>query len=148
MPSLLNIWNCPQFSLVFEAVIVRIKSVERSYPLFWFQNNLIVFSLTSLLSKKSHVSEFHGNRHWFAHHQVDLGHSLPTSAVECVIWHWNEKIFKAIIILFQDPWSMAFSKSRNRKYFYNTITKESSFECPPDFCATYRWVNHRHSLLM
>lgn len=37
----------------------------------------------------------------------------------------------------RDPWAIAFSKSRNRKYFFNTVTKGSSFDCPPDFCATY-----------
>nr|XP_039259182.1 cap-specific mRNA (nucleoside-2'-O-)-methyltransferase 1-like [Styela clava] len=37
----------------------------------------------------------------------------------------------------KDPWTMAFSKSRNRKYFFNSNDRTSSFECPPDFCATY-----------
>nr|XP_002121619.3 cap-specific mRNA (nucleoside-2'-O-)-methyltransferase 1 [Ciona intestinalis] len=37
----------------------------------------------------------------------------------------------------QDPWSMEYSRSQNRKYFFNMRTNESVFECPPDFNAPY-----------
>nr|CAB3231947.1 cap-specific mRNA (nucleoside-2'-O-)-methyltransferase 1 [Phallusia mammillata] len=38
----------------------------------------------------------------------------------------------------KDPWSMAFSRSRKQKYFYNERTRQSVFECPPDFNANYQ----------
>ncbi|XP_076817164.1 cap-specific mRNA (nucleoside-2'-O-)-methyltransferase 1-like isoform X2 [Clavelina lepadiformis] len=38
----------------------------------------------------------------------------------------------------KDPWSLAFSKSQKRKYFYNTVTQQSTYECPNDFNASYQ----------
>lgn len=35
-----------------------------------------------------------------------------------------------IVKIVKDPWTMALSKSANQKYFYNTLTKESTFSCP------------------
>ncbi|XP_064602092.1 cap-specific mRNA (nucleoside-2'-O-)-methyltransferase 1-like [Liolophura sinensis] len=43
-----------------------------------------------------------------------------------------------IIKFVKDPWFMAFSHSQNRKYFYNSMTRQSLFECPPDSVASVR----------
>ncbi|XP_056022485.1 cap-specific mRNA (nucleoside-2'-O-)-methyltransferase 1-like isoform X2 [Ostrea edulis] len=40
-----------------------------------------------------------------------------------------------IVKIVKDPWTMALSKSANQKYFYNTHTKESTFNCPPTSVA-------------
>lgn len=37
----------------------------------------------------------------------------------------------------KDPWTVAFSRSQKRKYFFNSLTRQSVFECPPDFNASY-----------
>ncbi|KAK8396816.1 hypothetical protein O3P69_005052 [Scylla paramamosain] len=37
----------------------------------------------------------------------------------------------------KDPWMMAFSRSQNRKYWYHTITRESTFEYHPDVVAPF-----------
>lgn len=46
-----------------------------------------------------------------------------------------------------DPYVIAFSKSKHRKYWFNTATNSSSFECPRDavvnferaFCSRVTW---------
>ncbi|XP_071079493.1 cap-specific mRNA (nucleoside-2'-O-)-methyltransferase 1-like [Haliotis cracherodii] len=38
----------------------------------------------------------------------------------------------------KDPWMMALSRSANRKYWYNTANRESSFECRLDCIASVR----------
>ncbi|XP_045121975.1 cap-specific mRNA (nucleoside-2'-O-)-methyltransferase 1-like [Portunus trituberculatus] len=37
----------------------------------------------------------------------------------------------------KDPWMMAFSRSQNRKYWYHTITRKSTFEYHPDVVAAF-----------
>ncbi|XP_071961827.1 cap-specific mRNA (nucleoside-2'-O-)-methyltransferase 1-like [Antedon mediterranea] len=37
-----------------------------------------------------------------------------------------------------EPWSMNFSRSQQRKYFFNSTNRESLFECPPDSVASFR----------
>ncbi|XP_067884484.1 cap-specific mRNA (nucleoside-2'-O-)-methyltransferase 1 isoform X2 [Heterodontus francisci] len=37
-----------------------------------------------------------------------------------------------IIKTVNDPWTMAFSRNSNRKYFYNTRSKDSTYDLPPD----------------
>ncbi|XP_063429042.1 cap-specific mRNA (nucleoside-2'-O-)-methyltransferase 1-like [Mytilus trossulus] len=52
-----------------------------------------------------------------------------------------------IIKTVKEPWTIALSKSANRKYFYNTSSRSSTFEAPPDSVASarecklnsYRW---------
>lgn len=52
-----------------------------------------------------------------------------------------------IIKTVKEPWTMALSKSQNRKYFYNMKSKASTFEAPPESVASsrdsklhsYRW---------
>lgn len=39
-----------------------------------------------------------------------------------------------------DPWTMAFSKSSKRKFFYNKQTKESTYDLPPSSVAPFQWV--------
>ncbi|XP_064623384.1 cap-specific mRNA (nucleoside-2'-O-)-methyltransferase 1-like [Lineus longissimus] len=38
----------------------------------------------------------------------------------------------------KDPWSMAWSRSNNKKYFYNLVTKQSTFELPLESIASYK----------
>lgn len=38
----------------------------------------------------------------------------------------------------KEPWTIALSRSANRKYFYNLKTKTSTFEAPPDSVASVR----------
>merc|ERR1712107_289358 len=48
----------------------------------------------------------------------------------------------------KDPWMMALSRSQNRKYWYNVVTRESRFELPADsvssssvsFCKRLLWT--------
>uniref|UniRef100_A0A8C1AYN5 Cap-specific mRNA (nucleoside-2'-O-)-methyltransferase 1 n=2 Tax=Cyprinus carpio TaxID=7962 RepID=A0A8C1AYN5_CYPCA len=42
-----------------------------------------------------------------------------------------------IIKTVNDPWTMAFSKSSKRKFFYNKQTKESTYELPPGSVAPF-----------
>ncbi|XP_033122231.1 cap-specific mRNA (nucleoside-2'-O-)-methyltransferase 1-like [Anneissia japonica] len=37
-----------------------------------------------------------------------------------------------------EPWTMNFSRSQKRKYFFNLVTNESLFECPSDSIASFR----------
>ncbi|CAH1792799.1 unnamed protein product [Owenia fusiformis] len=37
----------------------------------------------------------------------------------------------------KEPWMMAYSRSSNKKYFYNSTTRESVFETPQDGIASY-----------
>ncbi|XP_053316574.1 cap-specific mRNA (nucleoside-2'-O-)-methyltransferase 1 [Spea bombifrons] len=46
---------------------------------------------------------------------------------------WGLYIVKTV----NDPWTMAFSKSTNRKYFYNIKTKKSIFEVPVESIAPF-----------
>lgn len=48
--------------------------------------------------------------------------------------------FLLFFAYFIDPWTMALSKSANQKYFYNTLTKESTFSCPLNSMANCRLV--------
>ncbi|KAL4238274.1 Cap-specific mRNA (nucleoside-2'-O-)-methyltransferase 1 [Mactra antiquata] len=43
-----------------------------------------------------------------------------------------------IIRTVRDPWSMQWSRSARKKYFFNSRDKQSMFECPPDSNATVR----------
>lgn len=46
-----------------------------------------------------------------------------------------------IFVLFfvpSDPWTMAFSKSSKRKFFYNKLTKESTYDLPPTSVAPFQ----------
>ncbi|XP_063774937.1 cap-specific mRNA (nucleoside-2'-O-)-methyltransferase 1 [Pseudophryne corroboree] len=42
-----------------------------------------------------------------------------------------------IVKTVNDPWTMAFSKSRNRKYFYNLKTQKSMYEVPVESIAPF-----------
>ncbi|OCT79566.1 cap-specific mRNA (nucleoside-2'-O-)-methyltransferase 1-like isoform X1 [Xenopus laevis] len=42
-----------------------------------------------------------------------------------------------IVKTINDPWTMAFSKSQKRKYFYNSKTKSSQFEVPVESIAPF-----------
>ncbi|XP_038074653.1 cap-specific mRNA (nucleoside-2'-O-)-methyltransferase 1-like [Patiria miniata] len=37
-----------------------------------------------------------------------------------------------------DPWTMHWSRTNQRKYFYNASTRESRFDCPPDCIASFK----------
>lgn len=37
-----------------------------------------------------------------------------------------------------EPWTMGFSKSFKRKFFYNKKTKNSTFDLPPDAIAPFQ----------
>ncbi|XP_050952937.1 cap-specific mRNA (nucleoside-2'-O-)-methyltransferase 1 [Labeo rohita] len=50
-----------------------------------------------------------------------------------------------IIKTVNDPWTMAFSKSSKRKFFYNKQTKESTYELPPGSVAPFH-VCHQDRL--
>ncbi|KAK3860428.1 hypothetical protein Pcinc_033526 [Petrolisthes cinctipes] len=39
----------------------------------------------------------------------------------------------------QDPWMMAFSRSQNRKYWFNTRTRKSTFDCIAEVIAPFRF---------
>lgn len=38
----------------------------------------------------------------------------------------------------QDPWMMAFSKSQNRKYWFNTHNRQSTFDCLQEVIASFK----------
>ncbi|KAG8430548.1 hypothetical protein GDO86_020403 [Hymenochirus boettgeri] len=42
-----------------------------------------------------------------------------------------------IVKTINDPWTMAFSKSHNKKYFYNSKNKQSSYEVPVESIAPF-----------
>uniref|UniRef100_A0A4W3GG26 Cap-specific mRNA (nucleoside-2'-O-)-methyltransferase 1 n=1 Tax=Callorhinchus milii TaxID=7868 RepID=A0A4W3GG26_CALMI len=51
-----------------------------------------------------------------------------------------------IVKTVNDPWTMAYSKTSKRKYFYNIKTKESTYELPPDSITPFH-VCHFERLL-
>lgn len=50
----------------------------------------------------------------------------------CLLHFFNGKY------ILSEPWTIALSKSANRKYFYNIKTRMSTFEAPPDSVASAR----------
>ncbi|XP_053160713.1 cap-specific mRNA (nucleoside-2'-O-)-methyltransferase 1 isoform X1 [Hemicordylus capensis] len=42
-----------------------------------------------------------------------------------------------IVRTVSDPWTMAFSKNSNRKFFYNKLTQKSTYELPPEAVAPF-----------
>ncbi|XP_055044556.1 cap-specific mRNA (nucleoside-2'-O-)-methyltransferase 1 [Misgurnus anguillicaudatus] len=47
-----------------------------------------------------------------------------------------------IIKTVNDPWTMAFSKNSKRKFFFNKLTKESTYELPPGSVAPFHTCHH------
>lgn len=67
----------------------------------------------------------------------------------CCQWEESSNYFVPTSLCFikitKEPWTIAFSKSAKKKYFFNTATNSSTFSCPPDFAATYEMcVAGRH----
>uniref|UniRef100_A0A1A8NGL2 Cap-specific mRNA (nucleoside-2'-O-)-methyltransferase 1 n=1 Tax=Nothobranchius rachovii TaxID=451742 RepID=A0A1A8NGL2_9TELE len=42
-----------------------------------------------------------------------------------------------IIKTFNEPWTMAYSKNSNKKYFFNKLTQKSTYAMPPDAAAPF-----------
>jgi len=40
-----------------------------------------------------------------------------------------------------EPWTMAFSKNSKKKFFYNKLTKQSTYEMPPNSAAPFQYVS-------
>ena len=59
----------------------------------------------------------------------------------------SNEIIPQLYRMVPDPYVIAFSKSKRRKYWFNTATNSSSFECPRDavvnferaFCSRVTW---------
>ena len=45
------------------------------------------------------------------------------------------------VILSSEPWTMHWSRTNQRKYFYNANTRESRFDCPPVSISSFRYVH-------
>lgn len=45
-------------------------------------------------------------------------------------------------LLPSEPWTMAYSKTSKMKFFFNKITKYSTYEMPPDSAAPFQYVPH------
>lgn len=40
----------------------------------------------------------------------------------------------------QDPWTMAYSKNSKRKFFFNKMTKQATYDLPSESIAPFQWV--------
>lgn len=47
-------------------------------------------------------------------------------------------VLPGLFLFSSEPWTMAFSKSFKRKFFYNKKTKSSTFELPADAIAPFQ----------
>ncbi|XP_066961198.1 cap-specific mRNA (nucleoside-2'-O-)-methyltransferase 1 [Macrobrachium rosenbergii] len=78
------------------------------------------------------------------HHRLMKGGALPRRVYTEVEGDSDRETFytvpTALMLLkaTNEPWMMAFSKGQNRKYWYNTLTRESTFECKKDVIAPFR----------
>ncbi len=41
---------------------------------------------------------------------------------------------------FSEPWTMAYSKNSKKKFFFNKINKESTYEMPPNSAAPFQYA--------
>lgn len=46
-----------------------------------------------------------------------------------------------VCVLSSEPWTMAYSKSHMRKFFFNKLTNESTFELPPNAAAPFQYAS-------
>uniref|UniRef100_A0A4W3GEU1 Cap-specific mRNA (nucleoside-2'-O-)-methyltransferase 1 n=1 Tax=Callorhinchus milii TaxID=7868 RepID=A0A4W3GEU1_CALMI len=78
----------------------------------------------------------------------DDRHFLPTGLhiVKTVNGRMIGLALKCVLPPSTDPWTMAYSKTSKRKYFYNIKTKESTYELPPDSITPFH-VCHFERLL-
>ncbi|XP_078063304.1 cap-specific mRNA (nucleoside-2'-O-)-methyltransferase 1-like, partial [Mustelus asterias] len=44
-----------------------------------------------------------------------------------------------IIKTVNDPWTMCYSRNSKRKYFHNLLSKESTYDLPPDSITPFQW---------
>lgn len=61
--------------------------------------------------------------------------AFPYIAVD-VLKYKNKS--KTLFFLPSEPWTMAYSKNSNKKFFYNKLTKESTYDMPPKAAAPFR----------
>ena len=48
------------------------------------------------------------------------------------------------LFLSSDPWTMQWSKSQQKKYFFNLQNGQSSYNCPQESIATVRYLHLLH----
>lgn len=58
--------------------------------------------------------------------------------VECLVKDEFDIYFFSLFVFLTDPWTMAFSKNSKRKFFYNKLTKESTYALPPGSVAPFQ----------
>ena len=44
-------------------------------------------------------------------------------------------------VILLEPWTMAYSKNSKKKFFFNKITKESTYELPSSAAAPFQYVS-------
>lgn len=77
------------------------------------------------------------------HHRLMKGGSLPRRVYLEVEGDSDRESYYTIptaLLLVKstkEPWMMAFSKSQNKKYWFNTLTRHSTFECQQEFIAPF-----------
>lgn len=46
-----------------------------------------------------------------------------------------------VCVLSSEPWTMAYSKNSMKKFFFNKLTKESTYDMPPNAAAPFQYVS-------
>lgn len=46
-----------------------------------------------------------------------------------------------LCVLSSEPWTMAYSKNSMKKFFFNKLTKESTYDMPPNAAAPFQYVS-------
>lgn len=78
------------------------------------------------------------------HHRLMKGSPVPKRVFTEVEGDTDRDTFYTVptgLLLLKatkEPWMMAFSKSQNRKYWYNTLTRQSTFECQQEVIAPFK----------
>jgi len=57
-----------------------------------------------------------------------------------VFYHLCGNLASISDVCISDPWTMQWSKSKGRKYFFNLCNGESKFDCPVDSIASVKYV--------
>lgn len=66
---------------------------------------------------------------------------LLLSALGCESLQVKTAFNYKLRVLSSEPWTMAYSKNSMKKFFFNKLTKESTYDMPPNAAAPFQYVS-------
>lgn len=66
---------------------------------------------------------------------------LLLSALACQSLQLKTAFNYKLRVLSSEPWTMAYSKNSMKKFFFNKLTKESTYDMPPNAAAPFQYVS-------